>query len=425
MEWIRALAPARTDPREARLLGPDADRLRNAYGANAVAWAAELGEDVIAKAGREVAVLGGSASLIEALRAATTSTTLRMLTIIAGCADPDASVVTTEAVTGTRDLARRGLQVSEFAHTVRYGHSVLYTAFFDAVSAVPPSTGAHDELRRVSLLLFKLIDEFIGAMTDVFLDEQNVWGASRSAAQLELVRQIVDGAAVRAADARRLLDYPLEATHVAVVAWRSAPGHDTADSLRVAVEPVLRCWGVTRASLLVPVGSNTLWAWGAFKPGSTPRRGTPLPEFEGTMVGVGQAGHGISGFRRSHLEARAVERLVRHGPERARSSLAHQDIDLDALLLADREAARQFVERHLGRLGADDPGVARLRGTLRRYLDTDRSLSKVAALENISRNTVTYRVQQAFDLCGHTSDTPTVKIRAALAVVEWLLDPSS
>ena len=97
MEWIRALAPTRTDPREFRLLGPDAERLRNACGPNAVAWGAQLGEDVIAKAAREVPVLGGSASLTEALRAATTSTTLRMLTIIAGCADPDASVVTTEA----------------------------------------------------------------------------------------------------------------------------------------------------------------------------------------------------------------------------------------------------------------------------------------------------------------------------------------
>lgn len=64
-----------------------------------------------------------------------------------------------------------------------------------------------------------------------------------------------------------------------------------------------------------------------------------------------------------------------------------------------------------------------LRVTLRRYLDLDRSLTKVAALENISRNTVTYRVQQAFDLCAHTTDTPTVKVRAALAVVEWLPDP--
>ncbi len=425
MDWIRTLAPTRTDPREFRLLGPDAERLRNACGPNAVAWGAQLGEDVIAKAAREVTVLGGSASLTEALRAATTSTTLRMLTIIAGCADPDASVVTTEAVTGTRDLARRGLKISDFAHTIRYGHSILYAAFFDAVSAVAPSSGAHEELRRVSLLLFKLIDEFIGAMTDVFLEEQNVWGASRSAAQLEMVRQIVDGAAVSTADARRLLEYPLGADHVAVIAWRTAPGHDTADSLRVAVEPVLQCWGITQASLLVPVGSNTLWAWGAFEPGSTPKKKTPVPEFEGTMVGVGQAGHGISGFRHSHLEARAVERLLRHGPERSRSSLAHQDIDLDALLLVDREAARQFVERHLGRLGADDPGMARLRGTLRRYLDTDRSLSQVAALENISRNTVTYRVKQAFDLCEHVSDTPTLKIRAALAVVEWLLDPSS
>jgi hypothetical protein len=71
---------------------------------------------------------------------------------------------------------------------------------------------------------------------------------------------------------------------------------------------------------------------------------------------------------------------------------------------------------------ARDPRMAELRSTLRRYLDTNRSPAKVAAMEQISRNTVTYRVQQAFTLCAHSGDVPTDKLRAALTVAEWLLD---
>ena len=423
MHWVSELAGTRAEERDLRLLGPDADRLRAAVGPAAVTWAAEVGEDVIAKAGQELALLGGSASLVDAIQGATTSTTLRVLTILSGLAEPGASVVTAEAAEATRDLARRGLTLHEFTRVMQFGHSVLAAAFFDAVSA--GATEDHDlaELRRVSQQLFKLMDELIAEMSAVFLDEQSAWGASKSAAQLELVKKIVEGTATDLRDAERLLDYPLNGAHVAVVAWGLSAGEGTAHRLRAAIDPVLRCWGTPLASLVIPVGSNTLWAWGAFPAGGrrTPRR--ELPDFEGTNVVTGQVGPGVDGFRRTHLEARAVERLVRQGVDRPSVSMAHQDVDLDALLMADREAARQFVARYLGPLAADDPRMKELRVTLRRYLDLDRSLTKVAALENISRNTVTYRVQQAFDLCAHTTDTPTVKVRAALAVVEWLLDP--
>jgi len=385
-------------------------------------WAAEVGEDLIAKAGQELSMFGGTVSIVDALRRATTSTTLRLLGIISGCAEPEASVVSAEAAEATRDMARRGLTLSEFTRSIRFGHAVLTTAFFDAISAAVTPPEDRSELRRVSLLLFKLIDEFIAEMTPIFLDEQSAWGASKSAAQVELVKKIVEGDPTDLHDAERLLSYPLNGPHLAIIAWSVLPGQGTAHGLRAAIDPVLRCWGPPQASLVIPVGSNTLWAWGTFSSKAYREQGSTLPEFDGTHIVVGQIGTGVEGFRRTHLEARAVERLIRHGSGRARASMAHQDVDLDVLLLADREAARQFVARYLGPLGTDDPRMEELRTTLRRYLDMDRSLAKVATVEHISRNTVTYRVQQAFALCAHTSDTPTTKLRAALAVADWLLD---
>jgi len=44
--------------------------------------------------------------------------------------------------------------------------------------------------------------------------------------------------------------------------------------------------------------------------------------------------------------------------------------------------------------------MAELRSTLRNYLDMDPGLAKVAATKHISRNTVTYRVQQALSMCA-------------------------
>ncbi|MGY4979374.1 PucR family transcriptional regulator [Streptomyces sp. 900105755] len=421
MQWLGKLSATRAEGHDLECLGPDAERIRKAWGPGAVLWAAEVGERVIEKAGQELPLLGGSRSIVDALRPSTMSTTLRVLAIVSGCAEPEASVVTVEAEEATRDLARRGLKLHEWTRSIRFGHAVLTTAFFDAISAASPPYHDDGELRRVTLQLFQLIDEFIAAISAVFLDEQGAWSASRSAAQLELVRKVIEGTPVDHTAAERLLDYPLTGTHLAVIAWRMSPSEGTAHGLREAIDPVLRCWGTPEASLVVPVGSNTLWAWGAFESKAYLTPGAVLPEFEDAKVVVGQVGSGVEGFRRSHREARAVERLLRRGSDRQRASLAHQDVDLDVLLLEDREAAHQFAVRHLGPLGTDDPRMAELRSTLRRYLDTNHSLAKVAAMEQISRNTVTYRVQQAFALCGHSGDGPTDKLRAALTVAEWLL----
>jgi DNA-binding PucR family transcriptional regulator len=173
-------------------------------------------------------------------------------------------------------------------------------------------------------------------------------------------------------------------------------------------------------TLVVPVGSQTVWAWGAIAPDAQCGHHTALPEFGDTFVVVGQLHSGLDGFRRSHFEARAVERLVRMNANRGRTPSAYEDLDLEVLLLSDTDAAMQFVARHLGPLAADNARMADLRSTLRCYLEMDHSLSKVASSEHISRNTVTYRVRRALDLCGHPPGTSTTKLRAALLAFDWL-----
>lgn len=420
MHWASGLSGTRPRGVEIEWLGPDADRIRTAWGPGAVTWAAEVGEEVIAKAGEKLPLLGGSGSVVDALRRGTTSTTLRVLAIVSGCAEPDMPVVSPEAAEASRDLARRGPTLAEFTRAIRFGHSVLTTAFIDAIAATAPPSQAPAELRRVSLLLFKLIDEFIADVADVFVDEQTAWAASRSAAQLELVRKIVEGDSSGLADAERVLGYSLSGQHLGIIVWSAPSGERTAHRLRAVIDPVLRCWGTPQASLVIPVGSNTLWAWGSFSSNACRETGGRLPEFDTTYIVTGQIGTGVEGFRQTHLEARSVERLVRQGSDLPRASMAHEDVDLDVLLLADRQAARQFVARHLGPLASDDPRMKELRTTLRRYLEMRRSLAKVAAVEHISRNTVTYRVQQAFALCGHPSDTSTTKLHAALLAADWL-----
>ena len=101
MQWLEKLSATRADGHDLEWLGPDAERIRKAWGPGAVLWAAEVGERVIEEAGQELPLLGGrTRSIVDALRRATMSTTLRVLAIVSGCAEPAASVVTAEAEGG-------------------------------------------------------------------------------------------------------------------------------------------------------------------------------------------------------------------------------------------------------------------------------------------------------------------------------------
>ncbi|MDT5211539.1 MAG: hypothetical protein QOF67_3954 [Mycobacterium sp.] len=424
--WTSKLAGSRTHGSEVEWLGPDGSCVDSTLGSGAVAWAVEVGERIAAKIARETPALGDGAPHFNALRRATTSTTLRALRLVAGIAEPGTTLASAEYVDIARDFARRDLELNDVLRAIRIGYAVLATAILDAAAELIPESESSSELRRISVLLFELMDDFTGVAAAAFMEEQTAWAESVSAARFDLVKKLVSGEPLDIAHAEQVLAYPFDGQHLAILAWSEQTPSPTGHDLRNIVNPVLRRWGSPAHTLVIPVGSQTIWAWGAIAPDAQCGHHTPLPEFGDAFVVVGQLHSGLDGFRRSHLEARAVERLVRMNANRGRTSSAYEDLDLEVLLLSDTDAAQQFVVRHLGPLAAEDARMADLRSTLRCYFELDHSLSKVASREHISRSTVTYRVQRALDLCGHAPGTSTTKLRAALLTFDWLAGtPSS
>ncbi|MFF2115541.1 PucR family transcriptional regulator [Rhodococcus sp. ACS1] len=415
--WTHELAGTRARQSEREWLSPDADRIRSTLGDGAVTWAVEVGEDIATRISREMPILREGASQPSAVRRATTSTALRALTLVAGLGEPDTSLASAEVEEVAVDFARRGLELNDLLGSIRVGYAVLAAAILDAALRLIPPAESSAELRRVSVLLFEVLDQFTGVAATTFLEERSAWAAGVSAARLDFVKKIVEAEPVDPSRADEVLGYPLGGHHLAIIAW-SGPhaGHD----LRSIVDPVLRHWGIPTATLVIPVGLQTIWAWGAVSPDQGHVLRGPLPEFGDISVVVGQLGSGVDGFRRSHMEARAVERIVRLRADQPRTTCTHEDFALEVLLLAEPDAAAGFASRLLGPLADDDARTADLRSTLIRYLDMDHSLAKVAAAEHISKNTVTYRVHKALSLCEHPPGASTTNLRAALRVHEWL-----
>ncbi|MGW9267309.1 PucR family transcriptional regulator [Gordonia terrae] len=357
-------------------------------------------------------------SQFQTVRRSTTSTVLRALTLVAGLAEPDTPLASPEMEVVAKDFARRGLDLNDLLATIRVGYAVLAAALLDAALELVPPTHSSGEIRRVSVLLFEVLDHFTAVATTTFLEERNAFVAGVSAARLEFVKKVIDGDPVDLSRANDVLGYSVDGHHLSLVA--SSRPHSNHD-VRSVIEPTLRHWGAVSAVLIIPIGLQTIWAWGSVNPTHGAPPPGPLPVFDGTNVALGQPGSGLDGFRRSHLEARAVERLInlrRHNTTGL--TVAHHEVGLEALLLAHPAAAQDFVTRILGPLGDDDPRSADLRATLGRYLDMDHSLNRVAAVEHISKNTVTYRVNRAFSLCGHSPGSSTTDLRAALRADRWL-----
>jgi hypothetical protein len=416
--WTHQLSGARARQSELEWLSADAERVRAALGDGAVTWAVEVGQDIAERISRKVPVLGDGAPPLDAIRRATTATVFRALMLVAGLGESETSLASAEVEDIARDFARRGMELDNLLRTIRVGYAVLAAALLDGATRVIPPSESGGELRRISLLLFEVLDDFTGVAAAAFLEEQSAWAAGVSAARLDLAAKIIAADPIEPAHAEQILGYPLGGHHVAIIAWS---GPHSSHDLRAVVDPVLRHWGPPTASLVIPVGLQAIWAWGAVTPDPTRALTSSLPDFGDTFVVAGQLGSGMDGFRRSHLEARAVERVVRLRSGHTPTTTAHEHIALEVLLLADPEAAVQFASRLLGPLAGDDPRMADLRATLRLYLDMDHSLAKVAAAEHISKNTVTYRVQKALSLCT-PSDGSTTDLRAALRIHEWLKD---
>ena len=135
-------------------------------------------------------------------------------------------------------------------------------------------------------------------------------------------------------------------------------------------------------------------------------------------VAVGVPAYGPAGFRRTHLAALDAHRLAPRsgtGPV-----ITYREVALAALLTADPERARWFVEEELGDLGASDPKTGDLRATALQFLRSGANLLRTATALHVHRNTVVYRLKNVERLLGRGLDERPLETHAALLLREML-----
>ncbi|MCX8554812.1 helix-turn-helix domain-containing protein [Mycolicibacterium mucogenicum] len=324
-----------------------------------------------------------------------------------------------EAYDLARTLARRGFELPVLLAVYRIGQRSAWQFITETrIARIPDPEVRAAVLMQLWPRLSNWLDTAVETLIITFADERDQWQRGARARRTETVRAILAGQAVDIDDATTAVSYPLHLHHTAFTVQADDDVADTdvqrlLDATPIAVATAL---GGDRP-LTMSSGARTVWCWTASSTALKPLSDNAiaaLPEF--MHVAVGTCHPGVDGFRRSHAEALAAQHVAhRHGA----NVIRYADVELACLAagIAGADGMSTLVRRELGKLGAADDSTARLRDTLRLYLEHASDARAVGEILNLHPNTVRYRIRQAEQLLGHSVDHRRVYLELALHIV--------
>ncbi|HET7690054.1 MAG TPA: helix-turn-helix domain-containing protein [Nocardioidaceae bacterium] len=311
-----------------------------------------------------------------------------------------------------RDIVRHG-----FDGTLLSGHRAAQNAALLALQEIAfQVTDDPSELRELldvlSRSVFALIDDTLAGIDEHIRQERHQLTDATHVARLETLSLIVQGAPISERRATERLRYDLSRQHLAGILW--SEGEPRLEELESTAQALAREAGAA-ASLSLPGGPSTLWIWISGKAAPDLGQLTRLTAPPDTFLALGRPAGGLDGFRRTHLEALAAQRLVRRLPTRTFVT-AYDDVEVVALATQDESKAADFVQSTLGEL-AQAP--SELRETLRTYLREQCSPTRTANVLFAHRNTVMARLDRARALLPRGLDGNTLPVGLALEIARF------
>ena len=323
--------------------------------------------------------------------------------------------LTPEVLGIAREAFRRGIEQSVYT-TYHCGQNIVWAYWMrTAFSLSSDPAVLRQALEAGSRSVAGFVEDMVAALSGQLRRERAELARSSHARRFEVVSLLLDNAPITAGRASTRLGYDLRRRHTAAVLWTD-PGRPDQAALAQAAEalgPATRA----RQVLTVIASSSSMWAWlaAAADTGAGAITAATASHHPAVRVAVGPAGAGIDGFRRSHFDAVATQRLMSRRPDLRVARFT--DVQLVTLALQDEQRAREFVARTLGTLAGAD---RELRDTLCVYIGEQFSAARAARALYTHRNTVLNRLQRAerllpLPLAGHG-----LEVGVALEIAQWL-----
>jgi DNA-binding PucR family transcriptional regulator len=331
--------------------------------------------------------------------------------------DPGAPVpanVVPELLAASRDLVRRGLRESA-VRAYRIGQNALWEHWMSIAFELTSDPLDLRELLEVSARsLFSFIDITNAAIAAQIQTEFEELTHGTHAERREVVELIIAGAPISPQRAAGRLGYNLEQTHTAAVIWNELPESDSSQ-LDQASEALARIThGVHPLSVIASAATRWVWIPAKVAP-DPPQLGKVIEDLRGVRVAIGSTASGVEGFRRSHLDALATQRLLARLHSRQHVA-SFKDTQLISLVIENPERADQFIKDTLGELETASPEV---RTALLAFVNEQCNVSRAAAKLYTHRNTLLRRLTRADELLPQPLEENSVNIAVALDVVRW------
>lgn len=361
--------------------------------------------------------IAGDPVLSEAVRRCNRSNQLHWLAAnISHPGEPVSANVGAESLAVVRALVHYGMDASVVVDLYRIGQNVAWRAWMQIAFAL---TSDSDELRQLLDFSAHSIASFIDTtITGIYHQvevERDQLTRGTHAERRELVAMILDGSPITQRQAENRLGYQLGESHTAAVIWGADDSNRSMSDVDRAAEALIGAASGRRA-LSVLASAATRWVWlpGADCPdlaGVT----AAVSQLSRVRIAVGSTAVGTEGFRRSHLDAIATQRMMaRLGSEQRVVRFA--DVELVALITADPERADLFIKHTLGDFESADTELQRAVLT---FVQAQCNASRAAARLFTHRNTLLRKLARANELLPQPLEQASLNIAMALEMLRW------
>ena len=326
-----------------------------------------------------------------------------------------------EAIAWSHELVHRGVALPALLRAYRLGHGLAERRLEEAAGELEIEPEIRWRvLARISHHLFAYIDAVCTDLVDDYEQERAQWIRGAAAARAELVSAIVRREPVDARVASEKLRYDVSRRHVALIVWAD-PRQTTERDGSLEREATTLASALGGGPVLtIPIGERVVWAWTSGDQLIDDPAALGHRMGEGVRAAIGTCLQGLAGMADSHDEAVVTRRVAELRSLRSGTVVGYRAADLTALLTADPVEAVRFTDAELGRLLEDTDDAARLRATIRVYLEENLSPARAARRLGIHRNTVVYRVKQTEQLLGHPIEQRRLQLEVALRLSEMI-----
>jgi hypothetical protein len=389
--------------------------------------AVELSADIYQLIVREIPQLRSDKRVLELLEASVGENVATVVHILQHGIDLENVHAPAAAEEYARRLAQRGVPIAALLRAYRIGSARFEDWFLQELgrrtdnAAVVSAAGL-----RIATVLASYIDKVSEEVVSAYESEKENWLRNQSVARAARVRALLRNEPVDVESSEAILGYRLSQRHLGVVTWMTGAGADgdSIGRLERATTEMAAGADCDGRPMFIPQDEFSAWAWlplGLRRDIAVPAMSIKTtPGADQIRFALGEPALGVTGFRRTHQQALNAQAVALAAGPSGQLVTSFGQVAPLALMSREIELLQAWVIETLGALAADDEPTARLRDTLRVFLQENGSYKATAERLTLHKNTVQYRVRKAEEGLRRPVGDDRLNLELALLATRWL-----